>query len=211
MKKLYTFYVLIALFVSFSLNAQNLQNTSWTMHSHKPNGDGVSWPVTFAVDTIHYTTPNGNIIHALYEINSCGVFSTTDIWPLTCTVIGTYNFIIENDTLDFTTIEDECEPREYNMSTSIFVRNTLSLPENSSLTNLMMYPNPATDQLILKRTQGDLIDIKILDQTGRLVIETQSNSEKVSIEINGLTPGIYYVLVKDAASSLTKKLMVIPY
>lgn len=76
------------------------------------------------------------------------------------------------------------------------------LPEMNN--DIIMYPNPATDQLFFDHEFSEL-DISIISMNGQVVIDHQSISE--SIRIDQLLPGTYFVeIISD--SMTWKKLLV---
>lgn len=61
---------------------------------------------------------------------------------------------------------------------------------------MVLYPNPAKDKVYLgNATIGT--PFKILDNTGRNVKSGEIRKQLEEIDINGLTPGIYYIDIKQ--------------
>jgi len=61
---------------------------------------------------------------------------------------------------------------------------------------MVLYPNPAKDKVFLgNATIGT--PFNIFDNTGRNVKSGLINNQLEEIDINGLTPGIYYIDIKQ--------------
>jgi hypothetical protein len=59
---------------------------------------------------------------------------------------------------------------------------------------LMIYPNPANDYIILSRENTEAGYIEIIDQLGRIVSQENTlECEEKSIDISGLNPGLYFM------------------
>ena len=74
--------------------------------------------------------------------------------------------------------------------------NNLAVDENES-TNLVVYPNPATDRLTIE-SEEVIRQCEIYDLTGQLVETLENASERMEISVEALPAGIYLVkLVTD--------------
>jgi len=74
----------------------------------------------------------------------------------------------------------------------IIVSNSTGITENQSQINISVYPNPASNFLIVKANPGLLnLPYFITDQAGRQVLSGRLNSEVNFIEISQLEKGIY--------------------
>lgn len=63
-----------------------------------------------------------------------------------------------------------------------------------SVTNLEIYPNPASEVLIIKNLKPNS-NLELIDNSGKLVKSTSSKTTKTEINIKNLTSGIYYLKV----------------
>ncbi|MDA7501733.1 T9SS type A sorting domain-containing protein [Chitinophagales bacterium] len=86
--------------------------------------------------------------------------------------------------------------------------------ENSQLATLQLRPNPTTDLFEITIPEGDLTQLSIYDESGRLVYEAELEVQSLSYQKQlgakelGLVPGVYAVLLKGEKSSSATKLMV---
>ena len=60
----------------------------------------------------------------------------------------------------------------------------------------IVYPNPVTQELQIENHTGKKLSLKIIDITGRTIIEQPLNDVKSTINLNA-SPGIYSVLITD--------------
>ncbi len=61
-----------------------------------------------------------------------------------------------------------------------------------------LYPNPATDRVILSLKDATGIQLAVTDVTGQLLQQPFAASEKTEINIAAYKPGIYYVILSDS-------------
>jgi hypothetical protein len=103
--------------------------------------------------------------------------------------ITTENALIQGEELTFTTDE-----------------SSLSDVENTIEVNL--YPNPAKEKVYLE-TKGFENEAKAMlsDLQGRILKEIEINSERIEINLNTLSSGVYYLKVFDNNSTKTIKII----
>ena len=74
---------------------------------------------------------------------------------------------------------------------------------------LHMYPNPSTDLITISNENSILLNIDILDNTGRVVLkESNLNKREVSLDISSLKTGVYYIRTLTPKGNVTEKLIV---
>jgi len=89
-----------------------------------------------------------------------------------------------------------------------------AVPERNSLS---MSPNPAKDRVNIKymiRDAGYTINelhVRIYDITGRLVSEKtlEYGQGEYSISLEGVNPGVYFVVLEDGTDRITGKLVLL--
>jgi uncharacterized repeat protein (TIGR01451 family) len=76
---------------------------------------------------------------------------------------------------------------------------------------LNMYPNPGTDFLIIESESMSMEkDLRIYDATGKMIQFEKLNARRSKIQLlNTLTPGIYYVEIRDANQRFSLKKLII--
>jgi hypothetical protein len=70
---------------------------------------------------------------------------------------------------------------------------------------VMVYPNPAKDYLYLLNTQNRVLSIRIMDLTGRTLMNF--NYTWLPVTVSGLAPGEYVLNVVDKANGQTGNLL----
>lgn len=76
-----------------------------------------------------------------------------------------------------------------------------------TVSQLAIYPNPATDNLTIEFPVFGIDDktIEILDLSGKIVATTQFSSFKVNMDISGLSNGVYFLRLSCEEGLITKK------
>jgi hypothetical protein len=67
-----------------------------------------------------------------------------------------------------------------------------------AITNLQVYPNPAQDILNIKAADARPREVKLLDQTGRLIRKWSMYQANQTLSLQGLPAGIYLLQVSDS-------------
>lgn len=95
-------------------------------------------------------------------------------------------------------------------NTKDFVIGTpTSLSKQTDLLNsVSLFPNPTKDYFEIKLNSGvENLNIKILNQLGSIVKTIPAGAtDHVSVNINDLSSGVYYIVVKTPFGSVTKRL-----
>lgn len=87
---------------------------------------------------------------------------------------------------------------------------TTSINETASTSYIGIFPNPATNRIIVEAAQ-DITAISIYDAIGAQVQTfevKESSSRHIDLNINGLTKGIYFVNIKTRNQTVTKRLII---
>lgn len=120
-------------------------------------------------NTYHWNFGDGN---TSTEENPYHVYASEDVYLITLTVFG------DCDTV-----------------TKTFLFNAVALStEELSFQNMKLYPNPTTDILYLEmpHAQQDLIDLQIIDMTGKTVLmQSNVSGTNLSVDAHTLRPGMY--------------------
>ncbi len=76
--------------------------------------------------------------------------------------------------------------------------------------NVSLYPNPATDQLNIDFEEygREVIDMEIVDMTGKIVRAGQLVDNKTTISLNGLQKGVYFVKLQNGQLSESHKILI---
>ncbi|HLG35114.1 MAG TPA: T9SS type A sorting domain-containing protein, partial [Bacteroidia bacterium] len=93
-------------------------------------------------------------------------------------------------------------------TTVTVIDNGVSVGEiNSATGTMILSPNPASAQLIIDNGQLKINAIEIYDMLGQRVYMSQqaTNSKCQTVDVSGLSPGIYFVKVKGEKSEQVMK------
>ncbi|MCQ2273286.1 MAG: C25 family cysteine peptidase [Bacteroidales bacterium] len=85
-------------------------------------------------------------------------------------------------------------------TTTVLDINDVNAPESVAL-----YPNPATDRVIV--AAHEMKSIQLLNLMGQVIYSTKSNTESISIYLQSIPTGIYLVRVETAHGVVVKKLV----
>ena len=84
---------------------------------------------------------------------------------------------------------------------------TEALAADTSLSGVVLYPNPMADQLILNNSQNIKLDtVSIYDLTGRLIqtVDLKGMSSEKSLDVSNLSPATYMVLIQGESGQISK-------
>ena len=81
---------------------------------------------------------------------------------------------------------------------------SLSTTSFSNATRLSIYPNPASNSITID-SDTMIKSIKILNVLGAVIYKSQPKSNKVTVDIESYTSGVYMISVDDALGATTKK------
>lgn len=83
--------------------------------------------------------------------------------------------------------------------------NSLEETENESF---KIYPNPSSDFITIERGNNELIQLNLVDLSGKTVKSIPSNQAKEIVNIEGLQSGIYFIQFENKGMIETKKIIV---
>ncbi|MPM56964.1 hypothetical protein SDC9_103781 [bioreactor metagenome] len=97
----------------------------------------------------------------------------------------------------------------YSPFTSVWSFTTetgVGFEENSEL-SVLLYPNPASESSTLEF--GDAADrtVCIVNSTGMVVNEIRTTESKLDLDLSGLNPGVYMIIVRDSKETKTLRLI----
>jgi len=93
----------------------------------------------------------------------------------------------------------------------ITIDNNLGLADNSILSSLLLYPNPASEIVRLGNPQNlELESISIYDMTGRLIktIDLEGMEIEQLINTSELSKANYFVIIQGEQTKIVKQLII---
>lgn len=81
--------------------------------------------------------------------------------------------------------------------------------KDSEINNLdySLYPNPATDELFIKRPTSGLVTGNLFDITGKLILNFTLNNQESRVKVENLAAGIYFLEISDSKNTFVKKII----
>ncbi len=197
MKKKTTLMTIIIAISSLCSYSQILSNTKWSVYDSSAT---LVTYINFNTDTLS-SSPD-NIFYNNFSTyqESGNNISFIDIPGGSCLVTdtGRYTFLIHNDTLKFTLVSDLCTDRTLSLCTFYWIRLHTGIQGVNLLPALKIYPNPASDKILIKSNiniQGATYIIS--DQVGRQVLIGRLTNETTTVDINKLENGIYFLQIGE--------------
>ena len=86
-----------------------------------------------------------------------------------------------------------------------YVDQVVSAEENSDAFEVSVYPNPASEFIVVK-TEGNF-DLEIYNSLGQLVYSEKNLSSNVTTDISSLTRGNYVLVIRRGEEFVSKKVM----
>jgi hypothetical protein len=185
-----------------------------TTNANACNGVGASAPITVtfnATPTAAGTmTLAGNV--ATFTNTSTGATSYSwdfgDFTNSSATAPAHAYAVNGSYTVVLTAINGNCTD-----TTTFMVDVTVGLNEIAASSNLTIFPNPANETVNVSFDQNtnDLIQIELIDATGRVIAQNESieiGTNNVSFNVTNLSSGFYTVRLTSANGSENQKLMI---
>jgi hypothetical protein len=174
------------MFLQASPGADNRVNLSWSPY------DG------FGFTSYQVCRNSAEEISAVIATVSISTFAYTDLTPPAG--LCTYQVRVKP--------ESPCSPSKASYA---YAASNVVKPGTYGIDEIMeqsftVYPNPATDNITIKRSAGMPDNYAILDQTGRIVSSGNLNSKVSNIDISELSSGIY-TFVMGNQGRLSLKIM----
>ncbi len=93
-------------------------------------------------------------------------------------------------------------------TTTVTVCN-VGLTENSIENQFAIYPNPATDKVVVLLNNANTnTQIQVLNALGQVVLTRTNLTEKNELNTESLSKGVYFVRVSNGKESSTSKLII---
>lgn len=182
---------------STGIFSQTLTSTNWELFFPDGTSNGF---VNFSSDTLYRSNDGIDFTPLSIFQENMDSFIINDIDPMftSCGTPGNYTFVITNDTLDFTLVNDTCTVRINSIGNSVWVRTSSTNVEDLRTTAslIKVYPNPTSSNLYIESTMDNRNSpFIIFNQLGQQVLSGQLTTEVHSININEIPTGLYYIQI----------------
>lgn len=163
--------------------------------------------LTFSFDPILLTDSTSNLLKSEGFI-SYSIYPKEDITEGIILSNKAYIFfdynspVITNETV--LTIKNEYL-QDLSKGTAVAVRTGIITANKTAVAKtILVYPNPATDQLYIKSAHTTLQRIQFINITGSIVLTEKLSGNTSDIKINTLVPGIYFYTITDTSGNSTQ-------
>lgn len=94
---------------------------------------------------------------------------------------------------------------------SVNVDRTQSLPENEQLCCVSIFPNPASQSVKINiEPVVPAAHIKLYDLRGKILLEKNWRENEQTLELKGLSAGMFFLQIETSSASLIEKILVMP-
>ena len=200
MKKLLLPTFLLLLTSSYG---QQLTNTDWNVYDTNNNFIDV---FSFDADSMSYAGGLPWLKVAGYT-ESGNSFWITDNHEIDCDGgVGQYTFLVQNDTLIFTIVDDTCTSRSLLFADFTWVGILTNIDELMS-SSLSLYPNPTTGQLSISLEEAKTGVLRVLNSLGQVVLEDDFKGvTELILSLDGPS-GLYFIQLEVDGQVITKKVV----
>lgn len=189
MKRLFS----ILLFVLIAVNglAQQLQNTDWTVTD---TTDTFYIYFSFSTNTLSYSYDGMSFTDIATFVENGNNYTMIDLASGPCpSDTGKYTFVIQNDSLFFTMLEDSCPTRPMIFQDYNWFIPQVGLEDISSI-DVRVFPNPSMDKLTVQISEYLLhSEYEISDLSGNIVQSGILNTMSKILDIHSLVSGTYFL------------------
>ncbi|PCH99225.1 MAG: hypothetical protein COB85_00310 [Bacteroidetes bacterium] len=176
--------------------------------------------------------PNNYVVDSVADLQYLGVdrktiylsnLDTTAVFPIDRTIwiegIGSLSLINTPGAGPDTSgvgalrcmIKDGVSIYQNDYNTNVACQTTWTEVENQeSLISLNMYPNPATDHLLIEALNVEILNVSIYNLMGQNLINIDGNDSTINLNTSFLSQGIYLVKIEVGDRYLTRKLVINP-
>ncbi len=185
-----------------------------TTNANACNGVGASAPITVTFNTTPTAAGTMTLAGSVATFTNTSIGAASYSWDFgdftnSSAIAPTHAYAVNGTyTVVLTAINGNCT------DTTIFLVDvTVGLNEVATSSNLTIFPNPANEtvNVSFEQNTNDLIQIELIDATGRVIAQNQSieiGTNNVSFDVTNLSSGFYTVRLTNSNGSENQKLMI---
>lgn len=88
-----------------------------------------------------------------------------------------------------------------------YLQNSLSIPSTPTGDEILVYPNPTSDQLYIRMAQGRLVDEIILQDIKGRIVQNYPPLSSSRIDLSEMAAGLYFLVVTSGENKTIKKIV----
>lgn len=100
--------------------------------------------------------------------------------------------------------DDKFMVLQYNFGYQVYVNFPVLGVVEQSIKNLIIFPNPAQNELLIHSSLINFDSISIIDVNGKTVFLSENVRSK-KIDVSSLKPGMYFITITTSEGKITKK------
>jgi len=196
----------------YSFNVSNPGGTVQLLLTLDNWGSDITWELATQLGTVLYEggpypdLEEGELYTSSFCLtNDCYVFTINDAFGdgICCDEgEGSYVIMDSDSTL---LVESDGQYGEQDVQT--FCVEVVGVPDMASGPQIALYPNPARGQVML-RASRPIQSVRVLDATGRVMLDQRVGSDLATLGIENLVAGAYMVEAQTAEGRSVKRLVV---
>ncbi len=195
MKKIFPLLLLIIVMRNNHVYSQSLPGTTWIVYDTTSTFYNY---FRFGTNTLIYSHNNVNYNTVSTFVENGNNFSITDIPGYVCYPdTGKYTFVMQNDSLKFTVVNDTCPFRPLVFEDYYWVKDiSTEVADSNSGSLIRIFPNPANEKIFIRsNTTEQGSEYIISDLLGRFVLGGKLSDALTTIDISILQKGYYFIQI----------------
>jgi len=133
-------------------------------------------------------------------------FSTQTIQTFNTVITLEDEYVFENS--EVVVFIQNMDTKEIYQGTSLMMTNIITgTDELKELSQIEVYPNPATDRVNIKAS-GEILKVEVYNHIGQLVYKTEASSNILNFNIDQLELGIYLFRVQTAEGMFVESVII---
>lgn len=89
----------------------------------------------------------------------------------------------------------------------VFCSTTTGISAAKENEEILIYPNPASNQLYVQLNKGSVSTLRISDIKGALLLEQNVKGTETSVDISSLAKGIYFLQISNSSATYNQKII----
>ena len=92
-------------------------------------------------------------------------------------------------------------------TSSLFIQNASRISERTASDDLILFPNPTSDQLTIQCNKAVMEEITVVDLVGKVVLKQSIRAKECILDLRPLHKGLYFIRIQCDDALLTEKII----